>query len=61
MAQAIRHGLRVAPGSSARAGRVADPHLRICVDRPWPLVEEGIRRLCVAWRDTQAGPEPVLG
>jgi DNA-binding transcriptional MocR family regulator len=61
VAQAIRHGLRVAPGSSARAGRVADPHLRICVDRPWPLVEEGIRRLCVAWRDIQAAPEPVLG
>jgi DNA-binding transcriptional MocR family regulator len=61
VAKAARHGVRVAPGSSARAGRVADPHVRICVDRPWPVVEEGIRRLCVAWREAGAAPEPVLG
>ena len=41
---ARRHGVHVAPGSVARAGRKPDPHIRICVDRPWPLVDAGLSR-----------------
>lgn len=58
---AARHGVKIAPGSVARADRAVDPHVRVCVDRPWPLVEEGIRRLAVAWADLNAGADPVLG
>lgn len=63
---AARHGVRVAPGSIASARRRPDPHLRICVDRPWPHVEEGLRRLRTAWDDLHhAAPAaplaPVLG
>ena len=42
---AHRHGVHVAPGSIAVEGRRPDPHLRICVDRPWPMVEAGMRRI----------------
>ena len=48
---AHRHGVHLAPGSIAVEGRRPDPHLRICVDRPWPLVEVGVRRISAAWRD----------
>ncbi|MBV8982797.1 MAG: PLP-dependent aminotransferase family protein [Acidimicrobiia bacterium] len=58
---ARRHGVHVAPGSVARAERGADPHIRICVDRPWNVVEEGLRRLAVAWHDLQQGSTVVLG
>jgi DNA-binding transcriptional MocR family regulator len=60
---AARHGVRVAPGSIACCGREADPHLRVCVDRPWPHVEEGIRRIRSAWDELHAGTPttPVLG
>jgi DNA-binding transcriptional MocR family regulator len=58
---AARHGVRVAPGSVARADRMPDPHVRVCVDRPWPVVEEGIRRLATAWADVTADTAPVLG
>jgi hypothetical protein len=51
----------VAPGSVARADRMPDPHVRVCVDRPWPVVEEGIRRLATAWADVTADVAPVLG
>jgi DNA-binding transcriptional MocR family regulator len=58
---AARHGVRVAPGSMANARRGPDPHVRICVDRPWPHVEEGLRRLATAWADLRSTAEPVLG
>ena len=64
---AARHGVRVAPGSIATCGREADPHLRICVNRPWPHVQEGIRRLRSAWEELHLGAAapaqlaPVLG
>jgi DNA-binding transcriptional MocR family regulator len=58
---ARRHGVHIAPGSVARAARAPDSHVRICVDRPWPLVETGLRRLSLAWRDAQRRAEPVLG
>ena len=58
---ARRHGVHVAPGSMARAGRKPDPHIRICVDRQWSVVEAGLGRLGYAWRDVQTDSAPVLG
>jgi DNA-binding transcriptional MocR family regulator len=58
---AQRHGVHIAPGSVARAGRARDAHIRICVDRPWPVVEIGLHRLQLAWRDVQRRARPVLG
>lgn len=58
---ARRHGVHVAPGSVARPGRAPDPHIRICVDRPWNVVEEGLRRLAFAWRDLRQDSAVVLG
>ncbi len=58
---ARRHGVLVAPGSVARVGGVVDPHLRICVDRPHPVVEEGLTRLLRAWREVTEPAVPVLG
>lgn len=57
---AARHGVHVAPGSILTAARSANPHVRICVDRPWPVVDEGIDRLALAWRELAAAPRPVL-
>lgn len=51
VAHATRHGVSVAAGSLARLGNVADPHIRICVDRPAPVVDAGIERLVRAWHD----------
>ena len=48
---AQRHGVRVAPGSIHFADKAPGPFLRIDVDRPATLVEEGIDRLARAWRD----------
>jgi DNA-binding transcriptional MocR family regulator len=48
---ARRHGVRVAPGSISVAGRMPGPFVRVCVDRPWELVSEGLDRLARAWRD----------
>jgi DNA-binding transcriptional MocR family regulator len=48
---AHRHGVHLAPGSIAVEGRHPDSHLRICVDRPWPLVDAGLRRVGAAWRE----------
>lgn len=56
-----RHGVHVAPGSIATPSRSPDPHLRICVDRPWTTVDEGIQRLRLAWRELDTIPKAVLG
>ena len=56
MLVAGRHGVHVAPGSIATPARSASSRLRICVDRPWPTVEEGIRRLQLAWHELGAVP-----
>lgn len=58
---ASRHGVHVAPGSIATPTRTPNPHLRICVDRPWATVEEGIHRLHLAWRELESSPRAVLG
>ncbi len=56
-----RHGVHVAPGSIATPTRAPNRHVRICVDRPWATVEEGIQRLCLAWRELDSTPRAVLG
>ena len=58
---ASRHGVHIAPGSVARVDRVPDPHVRICVDRQWELVDIGLRRLALAWRELDRSRAPVLG
>ncbi|MET0144380.1 MAG: PLP-dependent aminotransferase family protein [Ilumatobacteraceae bacterium] len=58
---AHRHGVHLAPGSIAVEGRRPDPHLRICVDRPWPLVEAGLRRVGAAWRDLSRQRSRIAG
>jgi len=51
----------IAPGSVARPHRVADPHIRVCVDRPWDLVDIGLQRLALPWRDLERSRAPVFG
>ena len=51
---AHRHGVHIAPGAITLPGQVADGHLRLCVDRPWEIVEVGFRRLGAAWRELTA-------
>ena len=58
---ARRHGVHVTPGSVATSSRDPSAHVRICVDRPRPLVEEGIRRLGLAWRELHTARHPALG
>lgn len=47
---ARRHGVRIAPGSIHHPKRATTPYVRIDVDRPKPITEEGIDRLGTAWR-----------
>ena len=58
---AHRHGVHLAPGCFAVEGRRPDPHLRICVDRPWPMVEAGIARTGAAWRDLRRVNRRIAG
>jgi DNA-binding transcriptional MocR family regulator len=58
---AHRHGVHLAPGSMAVAGRTPDAHLRICVDRPWPIVDAGVRRIGAAWRTFTRDRRTVAG
>ncbi len=61
VALAGRHGVHVAPGSAAMAGRGQSPHIRICVDRPRPLVEAGLQRLAHAWTEIETPrARPIL-
>ena len=61
VALAGRHGVHVAPGSAAMAGRGQSPHIRICVDRPRPLVEAGLQRLAHAWAEIETPrARPIL-
>ncbi|WP_019874621.1 PLP-dependent aminotransferase family protein [Sporichthya polymorpha] len=54
VALAGRHGVHVAPGSAAMAGNGQSPYIRICVDRPRPMVEAGLQRLLQAWNEVEA-------
>ena len=52
-AHALRHGVTVAPGSSASRLPTARTHLRLCFDRPALELEAGLTRLARAWDDTR--------
>lgn len=58
---AHRHGVHVASGAITQPANTADGHLRLCVDRPWEVVEVGIRRLGAAWRELTARPARAAG
>lgn len=58
---ARRHGVHVAPGSISVAGRVPGPFIRVCVDRPWEVVQEGLERLGRAWRDLSISTPAAFG
>ncbi len=45
--EASARGVAVLPGSSCRADRGPDPHIRICFDRPIAVLEEAVARLAV--------------
>jgi DNA-binding transcriptional MocR family regulator len=58
---AARHGVHVAAGSAAFAGRGQSAHVRICVDRPRPLLEAGLQRLVHAWSEIETPrARPIL-
>lgn len=61
VAVARRHGVHIASGAITRPGAVADGHLRLCVDRPWPIVEAGIERLAAAWHDLDRRSTRAVG
>lgn len=50
-----RNGVRVAPGSIHFSDKQPGPFVRIDVDRPAPVVDEGIRRLARSWRELRTG------
>jgi DNA-binding transcriptional MocR family regulator len=58
---AARHGVHVAPGAIATVERAPSAHVRLCVDRPPEVIEEGIRRLAAAWRELQPRAAHVSG
>jgi len=33
----------------------------VCVDRPWTLVEAGLRRARLAWHEKRRRPDALLG
>jgi DNA-binding transcriptional MocR family regulator len=52
-AHALRHGVTVAPGSSASRLPAARTHLRLCFDRPALELEAALTRLSRAWEDSR--------
>jgi DNA-binding transcriptional MocR family regulator len=52
---ASRHGVDVLPGSFAHADRRPSSHLRLCFDRPAPMLYEGVSRLAAAWSAYRSG------
>ncbi len=51
-AHALRHGVTVAPGTTASLGATARTHLRLCFDRPVVELETGVARLQRSYEDT---------
>jgi len=52
---AAQQGVAVMAGSTATPGHGPDPHVRICFDRTTNELEEGTKRLGLAWRSDEAG------
>jgi len=50
-AYALRHGVTVAPGTTASIGATARTHLRLCFDRSVVELETGVERLRRAYED----------
>jgi DNA-binding transcriptional MocR family regulator len=50
-AHALRHGVTVAPGTTASLSIAAQTHLRLCFDRPALELETGVERLQRAYED----------
>ena len=50
-AHALRHGVTVAPGTTASLDATARTHLRLCFDRPLVELETGVARLRRAYED----------
>ena len=50
-AYALRHGVTVAPGTTASVGASARTHLRLCFDRSVVELETGVERLQRAYED----------
>lgn len=46
---AARFGVTIASGISASVEGAYDDHIRLCFDRPEPVLLEGLRRLTAAW------------
>ncbi len=44
-------GVRVRPGAASRPDGRADPHIRLCFDRPPALLDEALDRIVGAWND----------
>jgi DNA-binding transcriptional MocR family regulator len=44
------HSIEVMDGSFAVPGRTPSDHIRICFDRPAPILDEAVDRLVAAWQ-----------
>ena len=53
-ARAREHGVEVMPGAFAIPGRRRSNHVRICIDRPPPIIDEAVARLAGAWDELGA-------
>jgi DNA-binding transcriptional MocR family regulator len=58
-AHALRHGVTVAPGTTASLSTSARTHLRLCFDRPILELRSGVQRLQRAYEDATGRREHV--
>jgi DNA-binding transcriptional MocR family regulator len=58
-AHALRHGVTIAPGTTASVGATARSYLRLCFDRPLVELETGVARLRRAYEDATGWREQV--
>lgn len=50
---AARHGVSVLPGALTTPAGAADPHIRLCFDRPERELVVGVDRLAAAWAEVE--------